>query len=705
MKRRLGLLPTIFVALVAASCSFGGDQPSVVEPTSVVFDQESYTINLNESLKLEPTVLPKNASNKELVWSLSSGSTYISLAADGTVTGKKEGNATVKARVKTNTQIFATCTISVVKQTVPVTGISLSSSYTVTLNKTLSITPTISPSYASNKNVTWTIEDTSIASYSNGSFKGLKEGTTTITAKTSDGGFTASASLEVKRVAVTGVSVSPTKLELKEGKTSTISATVAPSNASVTTVTWSSGNKNVATVSSEGLVTAVKAGTTTITATTTDGGFTASTTVTVTEKSAADAWTILIYMDGSTLEAPYANTYTQGIPYSKCGLATCDIREIIDTPNKPDDVNIVFETGGASEWTTNANGKYSNGYDISTEYLQRHHVENGKLVLDKGQDKITKQKMGLQSVLQSFIEYGLDNYPADKTALILWNHGGGMQGVCFDDDGSGQYCVSDGLEGKEVAAAVSGALSKCGMTGQKLEFIGYDACIMELQDLAEMNSPYFNYMLGSQELENGTGWDYDSWLDDLYAGKSTEVVLKAACDGFIADNGGASSYSNDQTLSYLNLSYASEYKEAWEDFALALKNDGTVANNRTTFNDVIKNSKRFSDYSSEGVDYRDNGLFDAKDFINNFSNDSTLNPNKKYKTYLDDILTAHGKLVGYSTCGKGAGNAYGLNMFWTIASKTKSYNPYTAGTDTHFENWAYLASNYYGQSGGGYYGY
>ena len=694
MKRRLGLLPTIFVALVAASCSFGGDQPSVVEPTSVVFDQESYTINLNESLKLEPTVLPKNASNKELVWSLSSGSTYISLAADGTVTGKKEGNATVKARVKTNTQIFATCTISVVKQTVPVTGISLSSSYTVTLNKTLSITPTISPSYASNKNVTWTIEDTSIASYSNGSFKGLKEGTTTITAKTSDGGFTASASLEVKKVAVTGVSVSPTKLELKEGKTSTISATVAPSNASVTTVIWSTGNKNIATVSDEGVVTAVNAGTTTITATTTDGGFTASTTVTVTEKSAADAWTILIYMDGSNLESDYANKYARDIPYSYCGLATCDIREIIDTPNKPDDVNIVFETGGCSNWTTNTNGKYSNGYSISNTYIQRHHVENGKLVLDNGQDKITSQSMGKQSVLQSFLEYGLENYPADKTALILWNHGGGMQGVCFDDYG-------DGLEGKEVVGAVSGALKNCEMTGQKLELIGYDACVMELQDLAEMNSPYFNYMMGSQELEDGTGWDYDSWLDDLYADKSTEVILKAACDGFIKDKG----ISSDQTLSYLNLSYASEYKEAWEDFALALKNDGTVANNRTTFNDVVKNSKRFSDYPSEGADYRTYGLFDAKDFINNFSNDSTLNPNKKYKTYLDAILTAHGKLVGYSACGTSAGNAYGLDMFWNITSTTKSYNPYTAGTDTNFENWAYLAKNYYGQSGGGYYGY
>ena len=82
-------------------------------------------------------------------------------------------------------------------------------------------------------------------------------------------------------VPVTGVTVSPTTLTLSQGKTATLTATVSPSTATDKTVTWTSSNTGVATVSSDGVVTGVKAGTATITATTNDGGKTATCSVTV----------------------------------------------------------------------------------------------------------------------------------------------------------------------------------------------------------------------------------------------------------------------------------------------------------------------------------------------------------------------------------------------------------------------------------------
>lgn len=87
---------------------------------------------------------------------------------------------------------------------------------------------------------------------------------------------------EVKEVSVTGVTVSPTTLELKEGTTGTLTAAVAPSNAAKTSVTWSSSNESVATVNG-GTVTAVAEGTATVTVRTDDGGYTATATVTVTK--------------------------------------------------------------------------------------------------------------------------------------------------------------------------------------------------------------------------------------------------------------------------------------------------------------------------------------------------------------------------------------------------------------------------------------
>ena len=580
-----------------------------------------------------------------------------------------------------------------------VSGISLNrSEITMEVSNTFQLEAYNEPSKVSNKNVSWTVSSgsTIVSVSSTGLIRALKTGSAKVTATEKEKGYTATCNITVSKkiIPVTSISLSESATTIKQGRATILTATVSPFNASNKTVNWTSSNTNVATVSN-GTITGVSAGSATITATTADGGYTSSCVVTVEEKGTADEWTVLIYMCGSTLETESANKYVQGMPYSRCGLATCDIREIIDIPNKPDDVNIVIETGGAQTWTTNANGKYSDGYSISNQYIQRHHVENGKIVLDEGQDKIKNEYMGKQSVLESFLEYGFNNYPADKTALILWNHGGGMQGACFNDTASG-YCVSDGLLGKEVVGAVSNAMSNCGLAGQKLEWIGYDACMMQIQDLAEQYSPYFKYMLGSQELESGTGWDYDTWLDDLYAGKSTETILKAAVDGFINDNGGVNDSYNDQTLSYLKLDYASSYKTAWEDFALQLRNDNVVANNRTAFNNLIYSTKKFANYPSEGAYYRDYGLSDAKDFINTFKSNSTLNPSGKYNTYLQNILNAHSNFVGYSNCGKGAGNAYGVSMFWSIESSTKSINPYTAGTDTNFVNWSYLSNTFYG---------
>ena len=91
---------------------------------------------------------------------------------------------------------------------------------------------------------------------------------------------------DVEKLTVTGVTVNPTSLELKVGTTGSLTATVAPSNAAVTSVTWSTSDENVATVD-KGVVTAVAEGAATITVKTDDGGFTATCSVTVTKDAPA----------------------------------------------------------------------------------------------------------------------------------------------------------------------------------------------------------------------------------------------------------------------------------------------------------------------------------------------------------------------------------------------------------------------------------
>jgi uncharacterized protein YjdB len=463
-------------------------------------------------------------------------------------------------------------------------------------------------------------------------------------------------------VSVTGVTLDKTSASLKVGNTLALTATVKPSNASNKNVSWSSSNTSVATVSN-GVVTAKAQGSATITVTTADGGYKAYATITVTKtettepetpSTTKDAWTIMIYMCGADLESNY-------------GLATSDIKEILSVYNQPSDVNILIQTGGAKKWNST--------YSINASYLQRYHVANRKLVLDAN---LQKANMGLTSTFQSFLEWGLTNYPAEKTGVIMWNHGGAMRGVCYDENFS-----DDSLLNSEVKSAVANAFTNTKQT-KKLEFIGYDACLMSVQDIAEFNSSYFNYMIASEESESGYGWDYDTWVDDLYAKKSTSVILKAVVDGFIKDNGGTSSSSNNQTLAYLNLANMAAYKTAWETLATKLSSKVT-SSNKSSFNTLVKSVKHYAD-----SDYTYFGIFDAKDFINKLASNSTFNPGS---TYTNAVLTAFNNLVEYSSCGKGAGNSNGLCMYYPIASTCYKGTYYTAA-QTNFSNWRSFVNTY-----------
>jgi uncharacterized protein YjdB len=162
----------------------------------------------------------------------------------------------------------------------------------ITLDKTImtldvggapgTLTATVTPTSATDKTVTWTSSNAAIATVINGMVTAVTPGTTTITAKTVDGGFTATCQVTVNAavVPVTGISLNKTALALSVGASDILVATVTPTSATDKTVTWTSSNAAIATVIN-GTVTAVAPGTTTITAKTADGGFTASCQVTV----------------------------------------------------------------------------------------------------------------------------------------------------------------------------------------------------------------------------------------------------------------------------------------------------------------------------------------------------------------------------------------------------------------------------------------
>ena len=200
------------------------------------------------------------------------------VSSAGVVTGVKAGTATITVTTSDG-KFTATCAVTVGP---PVTGVVLNrATAPIHTGKTLALSATIAPKGAANQAVTWTSSNTAVATVSGaGVVTGVKAGTANITATTSEGKFTATCTVTVGPP-VTGVTLNTRTALVPTGRTLTLKATIAPANAAWPAVTWASSNTAVATVSGAGVVKGVKAGTATITVTSSDGKFTATCVVTV----------------------------------------------------------------------------------------------------------------------------------------------------------------------------------------------------------------------------------------------------------------------------------------------------------------------------------------------------------------------------------------------------------------------------------------
>ena len=163
--------------------------------TGVTIEPSEAELTAGSSTKLTATVLPENATNKNVVYSVDDES-ILSVDQDGNITGLSLGTATVTVTTEDG-GFTASAEITVIP--VQVTGVSISpKSVSVALGHTIQLTASITPSNAANKNLSWSVSDETIISVDGqGTVTGLSGGTATVTVTTEDGGFSASAEITV----------------------------------------------------------------------------------------------------------------------------------------------------------------------------------------------------------------------------------------------------------------------------------------------------------------------------------------------------------------------------------------------------------------------------------------------------------------------------------------------------------------------------
>lgn len=299
-------LVVLISVLLAFSCSPVLEEPErgtdgasgAVHVTGVKIEPATAVFSVGESAKLTASVLPAGASDPSVSWSVTPEG-VVSLSPEGgacTLKGLSVGRAEVVCTSRDGNK-FAKCSVDVQRTVVKVTGVKVvPSTLSLALGGTGSLKAEVLPSGAENRKVSWSSSAPGVVSVdAGGVVKGLSGGTSVVTVKTDDGGFTASCTVSVKVVDALAVVVDETLLHLNPGGSRSLRGEVYPPDASFRTVEWKSSDAAVASVDSDGRVTALKNGAAVITASAQDGKVYAKCAVSVAPASGTDVSPVFSY--------------------------------------------------------------------------------------------------------------------------------------------------------------------------------------------------------------------------------------------------------------------------------------------------------------------------------------------------------------------------------------------------------------------------
>lgn len=253
------VFPFVSAFILALSCE---NAPEEIAVTEVTISQPTAELIVGENVKLSATVKPSDATGQSISW-ISSSIGIATVTNDGLVTAVAEGKATIKAAAGGKS---ASCIVTVSKKPVPVSSVTLNkTSLDLTKGESKTLTATVTPADATNKTVSWTSSNPSIASVdSKGKVTGTGNGSTTITAKAEDKEATCTVTVTVP---IESISLNKTELTLDKGQSETLIAIIKPDDATEKTVTWFSADPGVAAVVvTSGKVIAMGGGQTTVSA-------------------------------------------------------------------------------------------------------------------------------------------------------------------------------------------------------------------------------------------------------------------------------------------------------------------------------------------------------------------------------------------------------------------------------------------------------
>ena len=350
------------------------------------------------------------------------------------------------------------------------------------------------------------------------------------------------------------------------------------------------------------------------------------------EYPATDNWLVYWYLCGTDLE-------------SNNGAASADIQELLNV-KLPANVKVLIQTGGANQWQNNV---------VSSSAVERY------LFSDKGLERIDSlgdADMGNVDTLKNFIRYGAENFTADHRVFVFWDHGGGSAvGVCLDER-TGNFLSLNDLRNAFSAVHTPSA------DNPPFELIGFDACLMGTYDTVNTLDGLTRYMVGSEEVEPGLGWNYTGWVGALAQNPAMggAKLGQTICDTYYS---ACSQYDLEDTvtLSVVDLKNLPELRTAYEAFGLeALK--AAYASPRNFFSNFGRGAVNAENY---GGNTRRTGYSNMVDLVDLAKGTKGILP----KT-ADRLISAVDGAVIYKISGNYRDKGGGLSSFYSYSGDEAS---------------------------------
>ena len=304
-------------------------------------------------------------------------------------------------------------------------------------------------------------------------------------------------------------------------------------------------------------------------------------------------YTVMVYIVGSNLESRY-------------GSATKDIVEMKEAGLDYEKTNLLVYTGGSKRWVSDLPSTSNNVLDMSKEAEQETGTGyDGRIIAQTRESA----DMGIPQTLKEFINYCTDNYPAEHYGLVLWDHGmGPVWGY-----GSDELFQNDSLLLEELREAMGGTDFGPQGSGKKLDWVGFDACLMNTLENARLWKDYAHYLVGSEELEPGRGWDY-SFLRVLNGTSDAEEIVTGIVDSYgrYYEENRSVFFDPDVTLAALDLAKTDEVIGAADELFFAMT-EGIGKGKYASINQARRSAKTFGlSVAESGEDGMD--MIDLKDF-------------------------------------------------------------------------------------------